>query len=266
MNFGLIGLNFGRNYIKNLNELGQNIPYVVSRTANSYNNLNQRPRGMHYWMPDWKYPCESKYVETVIIATGNKHFEIARAALLNGKNVICEKPFVKNYEQALELKELAAKNNLKILVNYVHTFNPDYINLFKKNLGSKQGIVYSWASGRVKRNNMSFLQDYGSHDLSLIIDSFGYPIDIYESSNNEEGYEYTLKFNEVMAFIYFSFKEGKKRSLGFFENGDSCSAAYQDTGRYNPMKLMLKKFIKKPFTNIDLACDVTKLLGELEAL
>src|SRR5439155_24124647 len=48
------------------------------------------------------------------------HYELAKAALENGKHVFVEKPFTSNTAQAEERIELAAKKNLKIMVD--HTF------------------------------------------------------------------------------------------------------------------------------------------------
>src|SRR5947199_1309023 len=48
------------------------------------------------------------------------HFELAKAALENGKHVFVEKPFTCSVEQAEELIELADRKNLQIMVD--HTF------------------------------------------------------------------------------------------------------------------------------------------------
>src|SRR5215471_10967429 len=48
------------------------------------------------------------------------HYELAKAALMNGKHVFVEKPFTSNAKQAEELIELAAQRNLRIMVD--HTF------------------------------------------------------------------------------------------------------------------------------------------------
>src|SRR5512135_2532949 len=48
------------------------------------------------------------------------HYELARAALENGKHVFVEKPFTANARQGEELIELAERKNLKIMVD--HTF------------------------------------------------------------------------------------------------------------------------------------------------
>ena len=48
------------------------------------------------------------------------HYELAKAALENGKHVFVEKPFTSSTAQAEELINLAAQKNLKIMVD--HTF------------------------------------------------------------------------------------------------------------------------------------------------
>ena len=48
------------------------------------------------------------------------HYELAKAALQNGKHIFVEKPFTSNAAQAQELIDLAARKNLKIMVD--HTF------------------------------------------------------------------------------------------------------------------------------------------------
>ena len=49
-------------------------------------------------------------VDTVYVAVPNfLHYEVAKAALEHGKNVICEKPFVQSTAEAEELKKLLTK-------------------------------------------------------------------------------------------------------------------------------------------------------------
>lgn len=54
--------------------------------------------------------CHDENVDTVYVAVPNSlHYEIVKEALLAGKNVICEKPYVETVAQAEELKEIADK-------------------------------------------------------------------------------------------------------------------------------------------------------------
>ena len=55
-------------------------------------------------------------VDTVYVAVPNfLHYQVAKAALEHGKNVICEKPFVDSTNEAKKLKQLADEKNLIIV-------------------------------------------------------------------------------------------------------------------------------------------------------
>src|SRR3954453_19738971 len=63
----------------------------------------------------------SSSIDAVAIVTPVwTHYELAKAALENGKHVFVEKPFTANSAQAEELVELAAKKKLTVMVD--HTF------------------------------------------------------------------------------------------------------------------------------------------------
>src|SRR5215471_9019270 len=61
----------------------------------------------------------------VIIATPpDSHFEIANAALAQGKHLLVEKPMATNLEECRTLLGMAAQNRLCILVGYEKRFHP----------------------------------------------------------------------------------------------------------------------------------------------
>lgn len=61
----------------------------------------------------------------VIVATPNKfHFEIAKAAILLGLNVICEKPLTMTVEEALELQRLVQEKGVVFAVPHGYTCWP----------------------------------------------------------------------------------------------------------------------------------------------
>jgi predicted dehydrogenase len=64
-------------------------------------------------------------IQAVTIATPNKfHYEIAKAALLSGYHIICEKPLCFKSSEAEELKVIANQQNLVIGVTYGYTGFP----------------------------------------------------------------------------------------------------------------------------------------------
>src|SRR5208282_949837 len=50
------------------------------------------------------------------------HYELAKAALQNGKHVFVEKPFTSTAAQGEELINLAQQKNLRIMVDYTFLF------------------------------------------------------------------------------------------------------------------------------------------------
>ena len=64
-------------------------------------------------------------IQAVSIATPNKfHYEMAKAALLSGLHIICEKPLCFKSSEAEELDEIAKQGNLVIGVTYGYTGFP----------------------------------------------------------------------------------------------------------------------------------------------
>lgn len=64
-------------------------------------------------------------IQAVSIATPNKfHYEMAKAALLAGLHIICEKPLCFRSSEAEELKTIAEQKNLVICVTYGYTGYP----------------------------------------------------------------------------------------------------------------------------------------------
>jgi predicted dehydrogenase len=64
-------------------------------------------------------------IQAVSITTPNKfHYEIAKAALLSGLHIVCEKPICFKSSEAEELKAIANQQNLVIGVTYGYTGSP----------------------------------------------------------------------------------------------------------------------------------------------
>ena len=59
-----------------------------------------------------------------IVTPNNSHYTIAKAFLENGINVVCDKPLTTDYNQAIELAEIAKKKGLLFAVTYTYTGYP----------------------------------------------------------------------------------------------------------------------------------------------
>ena len=100
------------------------------------------------------------------------HYELAKTALENGKHVFVEKPFTSNSAQAEELIELAAKKNLKIMVDHTFLFT-GAVRKIRQLLDEKAlGKLYYYDSTRVNlglfQHDVNVIWDLAPHDLSIM--------------------------------------------------------------------------------------------------
>jgi predicted dehydrogenase len=100
------------------------------------------------------------------------HYEIARAALENGKHVFVEKPFTSTSQQAEELIELADRKNLKIMVDHTFLFSGAVKKIHEIVEQGTLGPLYYFDSTRVNlglfQHDVSVVWDLAPHDLSIM--------------------------------------------------------------------------------------------------
>lgn len=109
-------------------------------------------------------------VDAVTIAAPTKyHYEIAKECLNAGKHVLVEKPITTNYEQAVELFDIAAKKNLVLHIGHVERFNAAVQEL--KKLIDNPFLIESRRVGPYveRMKNDSIVLDLMIHDIDIII-------------------------------------------------------------------------------------------------
>lgn len=129
-------------------------------------------------------------VELVIVNTPNvTHFDYAKQALLAGKHVVVEKPFVVNVAEGNELIELAAKVKRQISVYHNRRFDSDF-RLLKQVVNEQLTGEVGEATMRYDRfkdkpspkghketpgPGVGLLYDIGSHLIDQALQLFGKP-------------------------------------------------------------------------------------------
>jgi predicted dehydrogenase len=100
------------------------------------------------------------------------HFELAKAALENGKHVFVEKPFTCSVEQAEELIELAERKKLKIMVDHTFLFTGAVRKIRQMVDAGDLGDLYYYDSLRVNlglfQHDVNVIWDLAPHDLSIM--------------------------------------------------------------------------------------------------
>jgi len=100
------------------------------------------------------------------------HFELAKAALGNGKHVFVEKPFTSTTGQAETLIELADRKKLTIMVDHTFLFSGAVRKMREIVDAGTLGPLYYFDSTRVNlglfQHDVSVIWDLAPHDLSIM--------------------------------------------------------------------------------------------------
>ncbi|RXM52649.1 MULTISPECIES: Gfo/Idh/MocA family oxidoreductase [unclassified Chryseobacterium] len=155
-------------------------------------------------------------VELVIINTPvQTHYEYAKKALEAGKNIIVEKPFTVNVEEAEELVKLAEEKGLFLSVYQNRRFDRDFQQV--------QNILNEGKLGNIKEAEIRFdrfrttpsgkqhkespdqigsgsLHDLGAHLVDQAVQYFGYPEKLFGDVFSMKGSEFANDYFEILLF------------------------------------------------------------------
>jgi len=123
---GIIGTGFtGPAHIEALRRLGNIEIAALAECSRDLAESKAKVLGIPKYYDDYKQFLKSEKIQSVHICSPNYlHYEMARDALLAGKNIICEKPLAISGAQAQKLVELADKKGLVNAVNFNIRYYP----------------------------------------------------------------------------------------------------------------------------------------------
>ena len=174
LNIGVVGYGYwGPNVARNFHG-------TAGVKLTSISDLSEKRLGLaqgHYpFVKAVKDPLElirSADVDAVAIVTPVfAHYDLAKAALLEGKHIFVEKPFTATSDQARELIDIAAKRNLRIMVDHTFLFT-GAVRKIKQVIDSGElGKLLFYDSVRVNlglfQHDLNVIWDLAPHDLSIM--------------------------------------------------------------------------------------------------
>jgi predicted dehydrogenase len=171
---GVIGYGYwGPNIVRNLNSLDRcQLVSVCDKNPKTLARAQKAYPALHL-TTDVTDVLRSPDLDAVAIVTPVwTHYELAKAALENGKHVFVEKPFTSNSTQAIQLIELAEKKNLRIMVDHTFLFSGAVRKIRELVDNGTLGPLYYFDSTRVNlglfQHDVSVVWDLAPHDLSIM--------------------------------------------------------------------------------------------------
>lgn len=179
--FGVIGYGYwGPNIVRNIySQEGASVVAICDKSANSLKRAGQTYPGVRLTSECQEILTASDIDAVAVITPVWTHFELAKAALLNGKHVFVEKPFTSTSEQAEELIELAKKKNLQIMVDHTFLFTGAVKKIRHLMDDGTLGRLFYYDSMRVNlglfQHDVDVLWDLAPHDLAIVDYLIGKP-------------------------------------------------------------------------------------------
>jgi predicted dehydrogenase len=167
--YGYWGPHIARNF-RGVN--GCELSVICDKSADSLRRASQAHPGVTV-TSDAKDVLGSPEIDAVAVITPVwTHFELAKAALQNGKHVFVEKPFTSTVAQAEELIELATRKHLYIMVDHTFLFTGAVKKIRELIDAGMLGELYYYDSTRVNlglfQHDVNVLWDLAPHDLSIM--------------------------------------------------------------------------------------------------
>ncbi len=163
---------WGKNLIRNFHNLGalaaicDNDPDSLARFARQYPDVAQ-----HLAFAD---VLQNDSIQAVAIATpAETHHDLAKEALLAGKDVFVEKPLCLEVAQADELIDLANAQQRILMVGHLLHYHSAFIKLQELVAEGALGRIYYIYSNRLNlgkiRREENILWSFAPHDISVIL-------------------------------------------------------------------------------------------------
>ncbi len=172
--FGVIGYGYwGPNVVRNLDQLdGSEVVAVCDKSPTARKRVQKAYPRVRIAAECTELTSSPDIDAIAVVTPVWTHYELAKAALENGKHVFIEKPITSNTAQAEELINLAEQKNLKIMVDHTFLFTGAVRKISQLLDEGALGKLYYYDSTRVNlglfQHDVNVIWDLAPHDLSII--------------------------------------------------------------------------------------------------
>lgn len=174
IHFGIIGYGYwGPNLVRNFASHADSKVLMVADGRPARLELLRKNYPAIETTTDAEALISNKQLDAVVIATPVfTHFSLAKKALLAGKHVLLEKPMTSSVAEAEELINIAAKNNLVLMVDHTFLYTGAVHKMKELIDGGTIGQIRYFDSSRINlglfQPDVNVLWDLAPHDISIL--------------------------------------------------------------------------------------------------
>jgi UDP-2-acetamido-3-amino-2,3-dideoxy-glucuronate N-acetyltransferase len=170
---GLAGCGYwGRNLARNLHQMGQ-LATVCDPSAKILKEVKAAYKGVRTCSKIEDLLGDTKIKAVAIAAPAAQHYDVAKRALLAGKDVFVEKPLALRVPEAEELVELAARKKRILMIGHILEYHPAIQKLKDFVDSGELGDIHYIYSNRLNlgkvRQEENILWSFAPHDISVIL-------------------------------------------------------------------------------------------------
>lgn len=172
-NIAVIGVGYwGKNLVRNFHQLGA-LHTVCDSVVNRLDSIKKEYPDINI-CTNYADLLKNPEISGVVISTPVEfHYEMARAALENGKDVFVEKPMCLTAEEGIKLNQIAKNMGRILMVDHLLQFHTAVIKLKEMIHNGELGRIYYIYSSRLNlgkiRREENILWSFAPHDISVIL-------------------------------------------------------------------------------------------------
>ena len=163
---------WGKNLVRNFNELG-----VINTICDADKDALKEVSTLYpeaNTETDYTKVLGNTDIQGVVISTpAARHYEMAKQAILAGKDVFVEKPLALDVAEGNELVELAEKNGRVLLSGHLMEYHPAITRLSEMVKKGELGEIQYIYSNRLNlgrfRTEEDIMWSFAPHDISVIL-------------------------------------------------------------------------------------------------
>ena len=244
---GVVGCGYwGRNLVRNFHKLG-----ALAAVCDVHSGNLEEMRRTYSVMGTNRYEelLDRPEIQAIVVASpAESHYDLAKAAMLSGKDVFVEKPLALRLEHGEELVELARKQSRVLMVGHLLHYHPAIVELRRLIEVGELGRVEYISSSRLNlgklRTEEDILWSFAPHDIAAVL----HLLDETPVSVAAQGASYLNHPISDVTLTILGFKSGVKAHIfvswlhPFKEQklvivGDRKMAVFDDTQAENKLVL-----------------------------